>query len=95
MDNNENCIILKRKEYDYLVKLANSKKPDKLELEIELFSRYGGALIVNDYLNLGLSESLYKQLKRIILQLQDKTIKDIANMSWWERRKHLKQYKTK
>ena len=48
MDNNENCVLLKRKEYDDLVKLANSKKPDKLELEIELFSRYGGALLLND-----------------------------------------------
>ena len=92
MDNNENCVLLKRKEYDDLVKLANSKKGDKLllDLDIETRSRY---LYV--YGELKLSDALYTQIRRILLLVEDKLGEGIANMSRRERREYLKQYKTK
>ena len=92
MDNNENCVLLKRKEYDDLVKLANSKKGDKLllDLDIETRSKY-----LNVYSELKLSDALSAQIRRILLRVEDKLGKRIANMSRRERREYLKQYKTK
>jgi|GEM_PF-5219403 hypothetical protein len=92
MDDNDNCVIVKRKEYDELVKLANSKKGDKLLLDLDIDTRYK---YLNVYGELDLSRTLFKQIRRILLRVEDRLGERIANMSRSERRKYLKQYKTK
>jgi len=92
MDNDNNCVILKRKEYDDLIKLANSKKGDKLLLDLDIETRYK---YLNVYGELDLSKALSAQIRRILLRVEDKLGERIANMSRRERREYLKQYKTK
>jgi len=92
MDNDNNCVILKRKEYDDLIKLANSKKGDKLLLDLDIETRYK---YLNVYGELDLSKALSAQIRRILLRVEDKLGERIANMSRRERREYLKQYKAK
>ena len=92
MDNDNNCVILKRKEYDDLTKLADSKKGDKLLLDLDIDTRYK---YLNVYGELKLSDALSAQIRRILLLVEDKLGERIANMSRRERREYLKQYKTK
>jgi len=91
MDNNNNCVILKRKEYDDLIKLANSKKGDKLILDLDIDTSYK---YLNVYGELDLSKALSTQIRHILLLVEDKLGERIANMSRRERREYLKQYKT-
>jgi len=92
MDNNNNCVILKRKEYDDLTKLANSKKGDKLLLYLDIDTKYK---YFNVRSELDLSKALSTQIRHILLLVEDKLGERIANMSRRERREYLKQYKTK
>ena len=98
MEDNDKCIILKRKEYYDLVAKAESKKPDYIN--ICLYTNCHKDRISS---NLVFSDKLSIQLFRIIRQLQNKinsreieiietAYKKIANMSRRERRKFLKQY---
>ena len=106
MDNN-NCVILKRKEYDDLTKLANSKKLDKIYIEIIKGDKFESR---NVWGTIDLSINLRSQIYRIINLMKNQSKKElkyelnkqhayihekIANMSWWKRRKYLKQYESK
>lgn len=71
MEDNKNCILLKRKEYDELVKLANSKKPDEVWISMTrtIGGTYDGKYSIS--YNSGMEKfevgkQLYSQINRIL-----------------------------
>lgn len=75
MEENKNCILLKRKEYDELVKLANSKKPDIITVKY-----FGGKYIPDRSFdisytlngeNIDISSNISSQIRRIIRKYEE------------------------
>jgi protocatechuate 3,4-dioxygenase beta subunit len=98
MEDNGKCIILKKKEYKELLEKANGNKPDHIEICLYA-SRYDDRVMSN----LDFSNKLSLQIRRLIRSLENKTRKReddvkkeayefLANLTWRERRKFLKQY---
>ena len=70
MEDNKNCILLKRKEYDELVKKAESKKPDTIRIEYFWYNASYSA-------NISSTIDLSKGLKSQILSIDEKIIERI------------------
>jgi len=109
METNKNkCVILKPSEYKELKEKAEAKKPDRIEIWINI--PYTGDYVKS---SIDFSESLYAQIRRIMhlltekfyknIEIKDEVIdkirnndrKELANLSKKERNKILKQYKNK
>ena len=98
MEDNDKCIILKKNEYKELLEKANENKPDYIDICLYA-SRYDDRVVSN----LDFSNKLSLQLRRLIKSLENKMRKRdddikkeayefLANLTWRERRKFLKQY---
>ncbi len=98
MEDNDKCIILKKKEYKELLEKANGNKPDYIDICLYA-SRYDDRVVSN----LDFSNKLSLQIRRLVKLLEIKirrreddirkeAYEFLANLTWRERRKFLKQY---
>lgn len=101
---NENCILIKTKDLEELKKKAESKKLDRIRISTEFFFLGRGLdrIEVSSDLNLHLSlrqqiGSIYGMAERKLnekkKEIQEGTLRSVANMSKKKRNKLLKQYK--
>jgi hypothetical protein len=70
MEENNGCVILKKKEYNDLMKKANCNKPDYINVELTLDDFDSPLIKVDSSIVLG--ERLVKQIKRITFLIVDK-----------------------
>jgi hypothetical protein len=75
----KDCIILKKKEYEELLKKASDNKPDYLELIISYDRNYYGGY-VRECSNLNFSEKLSTQIRRISHIILSKLRKEEDNI---------------
>ena len=65
-----NCIIVKRKDYDELVAKANESKSDKIDVSWSFNHHYRG-ITLNDNGTINLDGKLYNQVTRICQRLRN------------------------
>ena len=98
MEDDDKCIILKKKEYKELLEKASDNKPDYIDICLYA-SRYDDRVVSS----LDFSNKLNSQIRRLVKSLENKMRKReddikkeayefLANLTWRERRKLLKRY---
>jgi len=104
MESTNNCILLKKKEYEDLKAKALANKPDYIRIELGTVNPYGSAIMSNLDLSNKLRDQIL-QLRHLIRVEINKTrrmeqdngryllLQELKKMSWWKKYTFLKSIK--
>lgn len=73
METTKDCVFIKRKEYDELLAIKESKKPDSISLYLYYYPR-GNHGTIDFYDTINISGKLHYQIARIIRMLREKLV---------------------
>ena len=102
MEDNNKCIILKRKEYDKLLTKANTPKSESIRIiytnhlySTNEFLYVEGSIDLSENITLQIRQfhrSIIEEVKNQNTLIKADLVEEFKKMSWRERRKFLKQY---